>query len=174
MVQTVYNLYEQDLGREFGETAEHLGYGGIIARVPTNSGMLDEEFKSVDHKFAPNDHRKFRDRAWLEYGLQKNAILNERFAQPLGMSVRQFAIRWLAQQPAMVSIEPNIVNEADLRDYAAACDGAPLPDDVLAEVRKLYDTDFGLGDAAHPCDFKSSTAEGGSIRSGYEPPVLTG
>ncbi len=171
-VQTVYNLYEHDPGREFGETAERLGRGGVLVRVPTNSGMLDEEFSSPDHKFAAHDHRKYRDRAWLVYGLQKNRIVRERFAEPMGMSVRQFAMRWLACQPAVCSIEPNIVNAEDLRDYAAACDGRPLPDDVLNAVRELYADDFGLGGEAHPCDHKSSTAPGGSVRSTYVPPSL--
>ncbi len=169
-VQTVYNLYEQDLGREFGEIAQKLGRGGVIARVPTNSGILDEEFTSEHHQFDPNDHRKFRDRAWLTYGLKKNAIIRE-IAGDLGMTVQQFAIRWLACQPAVVSIEPNILSKQNVDDYAFACDGSPLPADVLRHVRELYESDFGLGDAAHPCDFKSSTSESGKVRSGYEPAV---
>ena len=176
-VQTVYNLYEQDLGREFGEIAEQrgrLGFrgGGVIARVPTNSGMLDEEFADEHHKFPDRDHRKFRDRAWLVYGLKKNAIVRD-IAGDLGMGVQEFAIRWLAAQPAVVSIEPNILSKEDVEDYAAACDDSrTIPDDVLQRVQDLYETDFGLGDAAHPCDFKSSTAEGGKVRAGYEPAVM--
>ena len=170
VVQTVYNLYEQDLGREFGEIAQHLGRGGVIARVPTNSGMLDEEFQSEHHAFDPKDHRKFRDRAWLTYGLQKNAIVRE-IAGDLGMTVQQFAIRWLACQPAVVSIEPNILSKEDVDNYAFACDGTALPTDVLQQMRELYETDFGLGDAAHPCDFKSSTTPDGKVRAGYEPAV---
>ena len=165
-VQTVMNLYEQDPGREMCELAESLGRGGIISRVPTNSGILDEEFASADHVFPPQDHRKFRDRDWLIYGLQKNEIVRP-FAERVGSTLRQFAFRWLASQPAMVSIEPNILGEADLDDYAAACEGGELPDDVLKELSSLYDDDFGLGNAAHPCDLKSSTAEGGRERSGY-------
>ncbi len=173
-VQTVYNLYEQDLGREFGETAEHLGRGDVICRVPTNSGILDEEFASADHKFEAHDHRKFRDHHWLVYGLKKNKILRERFADPLGLTVQQFAIRWLASQPAVCSIEPNIIDAIGLRTYADACDGAPLPADMLADLRMLYANDFGLGDDAHPCDFKSSTTETGALRAGYEPVTAAG
>jgi len=169
-VQTVYNLYEQGPGREFCEIAAQRGKGGIIARVPTNSGMLDEEFKSPDHQFADSDHRKFRDRNWLVYGLKKNDIVRP-IAQDLGLSIRQFAIKWLASQPGMVSIEPNIVNEADLNEYASACDGSTLPQDVLDQLAKLYAEDYGLGDDAHPCDIKSSTTESGAVRSGYEQPA---
>ncbi|MEX2388579.1 MAG: aldo/keto reductase, partial [Phycisphaeraceae bacterium] len=169
-VQTVMNVYEQDPGREFCEVAARRDQGGVIARVPTNSGMLDEEFQSENHQFPPHDHRKFRDRNWLVYGLKKNAILKP-IAERVGLTLRQFAFKWLASQPAMVSIEPNLLNLDDVKAFAAVCDGRPLPADVLQEVASLYERDFGLGDAAHPCDIKSSTAEAGSIRSGYVQPA---
>ena len=170
VVQTVANLYEQDLGREFGEVAVSTGSGGVIARVPTNSGILDEEFDNDRHVFPEKDHRKFRDRNWLIYGLQKNQIVKE-MAADLKMGVQEFAMRWLADQPAMVSIEPNILSTDDVDAYAAACDGVRLPDDVHARCAELYANDFGLGDGAHPCDFKSSTAEGGKLRSSYVNPL---
>jgi len=168
-VQTVFNLYEQAPGRELCEIAAARGKGGVIARVPTNSGMLDDEFSSPDHQFESWDHRKFRDRDWLVYGLKKNQIVRP-MAAKLGLSLRQFAIKWLASQPGMVAVEPNILGEADLNEYASACDGAPLPDEVLAELRELYDADFHLGAGAHPCDLKSSIADEGKVRSQYVPP----
>ena len=171
VVQTVYNLYEQDLGREFGEIARSKGRGGVIARVPTNSGMLDEEFKDEHHQFPERDHRKFRDRAWLVYGLKKNAIVRE-MAGDLGMCVAQLALRWLAMQPAVVSIEPNILSTDDVDRYLECCDGAELPPDVVENIAGLYADDWGLGEAAHPCDHKSSTAEGGAVRSQYVAPAL--
>ncbi|MFA9477337.1 aldo/keto reductase [Phycisphaerales bacterium AB-hyl4] len=169
-VQTVMNVYEQDPGREFCEVAAKRGAGGVIARVPTNSGMLDEEFKSENHQFPAHDHRKFRDRNWLVYGLRKNTILKP-IAAKLGLTLRQFAFQWLAAQPAMVSIEPNLLNLEDVQTFAAACDAPPLGEDVLSEVAALYERDFDLGDVAHPCDLKSSTAESGSVRSSYVAPV---
>lgn len=166
VVQTVLNLYEQDPGREFCEIAAQRGRGGVIARVPTNSGILDEEFTSPSHQFPSWDHRKFRDKNWLVYGLQKNDIIRP-IAQKLGLSVRQFATKWLASQPGLVSIEPNLLSLDDVKEFAAACDGSTLPDDILRELDNLYACDFNLGDAAHPCDLKSSTAPEGSVRSSY-------
>lgn len=172
VVQTVFNLYEQDPGREFCRIAAHRGRGGVIARVPTNSGILDEEFSDPEHVFPPHDHRKFRDRDWLVYGLKKNEIIRP-MARDLGLSVRQFATKWLASQPHLVNIEPNLLNLDDVRDFAAACDGEPLPADVLGELEALYERDFDLGAGAHPCDLKSSTAPEGSVRSGYVEPALS-
>ena len=163
-VQTVMNLYEQDPGRELCDAAVASG-GVVIARVPTNSGMLDEEFVDASHRFDPKDHRKFRDRNWLTYGLEKNRVVRP-MADDMGCSLRQFAFRWLLSQPGMASIEPNILNRRDIDDFADAADLGPLPDDVLARLGELYECDFGLGDEAHPCDLKSSVEPGGRVRSG--------
>ena len=96
-------MYEQELGRELCEICTHTGQGGVIARVPTNSGMLDDEFKTPDHVFPERDHRKFRDRNWLVYGIQKNDMVRP-LAHDLGLNLRQFAMRWLASQPGFVSV----------------------------------------------------------------------
>lgn len=170
VVQTVYNMYEQELGREFGEICVARQRGGIIARVPTNSGMLDDEFKSPDHVFPPNDHRKFRDKNWMIYGLKKNDMVRP-LAHALGLNLRQFAMRWLGGQPGMVSIEPNILTIEDVKDYAKGCDGTPLPADVLQQLDAWYRSEFGLGDPAHPCDHMSSFAAGGRERATYKKPV---
>jgi len=172
VVQTVMNVYEQDPGREFCEIAQKLGRGAVIARVPTNSGILDEEFKCEKHQFPSHDHRKFRDKNWLIYGLKKNEILRP-YAQSLGLSLRQLAFRWLASYPTMASIEPNLINLQDVQDFAAACDAPPLSAELLAKIDELYANDFYLGEAAHPCDWKSSVTPSGSIRSSYQTPVLS-
>ena len=168
-VQTVMNLYEQDPGRELCQIVDQLGKGSVMARVPTHSGILDEEFASPDHQFPENDHRKFRDRNWLIYGLKKNELVKP-LAQELGLTLRQFAFQWLASFDAMASIEPNILSTQDVDDFAAAADAEPLPYEVLAQLAEWYADDFGLGNDAHPCDWKSSITEDGSIRSGYLKP----
>ena len=172
-VQTVFNLYEQDPGREFCRIAARRRRGGVIARVPTNSGILDEEFTSPDHTFPDRDHRKFRDRNWLVYGLKKNQIIRP-LAEQLGVSLRQLAFRWLASQDGLISIEPNLTTDRDLHQFVAACDAGDLalPGDMLGQLDELYQGDFCLGDEAHPCDLKSSTAPESSIRSGYLEPAL--
>jgi aryl-alcohol dehydrogenase-like predicted oxidoreductase len=171
VVQTVMNLYEQDPGREFCEIAQARGRGAVIARVPTKSGMLDEEFTSPDHQFPAHDHRKFRDKNWLIHGLKKNDMLRP-LAQREGLSIRRLALKWLASFDALCAIEPNILSRVDLADYAAACDGQPLSSETLERINAWYACDFNLGDAAHPCDWKSSVTATGSIRSAYQKPIL--
>ncbi|MBI1336007.1 MAG: aldo/keto reductase [Phycisphaera sp.] len=168
VVQTVFNLYEQDPGREFCELAQRRGHGGVIARVPTNSGILDEEFKSPDHTFPPQDHRKFRDKNWLIYGLKKNEVIRP-MAQAVNLSIRQFAFRWLLSFPTLVSIEPNILTEDDITEFCAAADAPDLDENTLEALDTLYANDFYMGQHAHPCDWKSSVTPTGTIRSEYHP-----
>ena len=169
VVQTVFNMYEQDPGREFCQIAAKRGRGGVIARVPTNSGILDEEFSDPNHKFPDWDHRKFRDKNWLVYGLKKNDVVRP-LARAAGLTIRQLAFQWLASFPTLVSIEPNITNDKDLVEYAQACDAKPLTEATLKRIDELYAIDFHMGEGAHPCDWKSSVTPDGKIRSGYRPP----
>ena len=169
VVQTVFNMYEQDPGREFCQIAQQRGRGGVISRVPTHSGILDEEFTSPNHTFPSWDHRKFRDRNWLVYGLKKNEVIRP-IAQTYGCSLRQLAFKWLASWPTLCSIEPNLLNESDVAEFVAACDGRYLSEATMAQIDTLYGTDFYLGPDAHPCDWKSSVTPSGTIRSQYTEP----
>ena len=56
------------------------------------------------------------------YGLKKNDIVRS-IAHEYGCSIRQFAVKWLASWPTLCSFEPNILSEADLIEFAQACDG---------------------------------------------------
>ncbi len=166
-VQTVFNMLEQHPGRELAEIAAELGQGGgggIIARVPHSSGVLQDIY-DVDEKFE--DHRKFRDRNWLVYGLQKVEKLRH-IQKKHGGTIGQLAIKWLLTWPAVVSVEPNITDEKELREFVGACDADTLTAAEMEEIQQLVESDFGLGAEAHACDLKSSVAEGGRVRSGYE------
>lgn len=163
-VQTVFNMLEQHPGREICEIAAEMGRGGILARVPHSSGILQDIY-------TPNttfdDHRKFRDKNWLIYGLKKVERIRH-IQQAHHCSMAQLAIKWLLTWPALVSVQPNITTEAELREFAAACDGDKLTAAEMAEIQALVESDFGFGPEAHACDLKSSVTETGTHRSKYQ------
>ena len=166
-VQTVFNMLEQHPGREFCEVAGTLhapSAAGIIARVPHSSGILEDKY-SPDEKF--DDHRKFRDKNWLIYGLKKIEKLRH-IQKAHGIPMSQLAIRWLLMWPSLVSVQPNITTEAELRDFAAACDGQKLAPREMEEIQALVESDFGFGPDAHACDLKSSIDPAGHTRSRYQ------
>jgi aryl-alcohol dehydrogenase-like predicted oxidoreductase len=139
-VQTVYNLLEQDPGRELMAAAADHGVG-VIARVPTSSGLLDGNL-TPDTTFGPGDHRRHRPREWLVDGLQK--VERIRFLCGPDRTLAQAALRFILAQPQMTVVIPTITNHAELREYAAAADAADLTEDELARLDELYDRNFDV------------------------------
>jgi aryl-alcohol dehydrogenase-like predicted oxidoreductase len=168
-VQTVYNLFEQAPGREFCEVARSQG-AGVLARVHDNSSILKDKVK-LETRIGADDHRKFRDQAWKVYGLQKLELIRH-YAVDHGMSMHELACKWLLQQPALTSITGTFLDEAEIREACQAVDKPDLSSAELGELARDYANDWGLGADAHPCDLKSSTAPGGTIRSDYIPPPV--
>src|SRR5206468_11829330 len=162
-----FNMFEQDPGREFCETA-HAFKAGVLARVHDNSSILKDIVK-IDTTIGQNDHRKFRDQSWKIYGLKKLELVRH-YASDHGMNVHQLACKWLLMDPALTSITGTFLNE---KEIAEACEATGKPDLSQAELNQLaedYARDWSLGAEAHPCDLKSSTDPSGKVRSGYVPP----
>ena len=168
-VQTVYNLFEQNPGREFCETARATR-AGVLARVHDNSSILKDKVR-LDTQIAQNDHRKFRDQAWKVYGLKKLELVRH-YASDHGMNVHQLACKWLLMDPALTSITGTFLNEEEIREAAESVDKPALSEAEMAQLAEDYARDWGLGDEAHPCDLKSSVSPDGSVRSGYVPPPV--
>jgi aryl-alcohol dehydrogenase-like predicted oxidoreductase len=169
-VQTVYNLFEQNPGREFCEMAV-AQHAGVLARVHDNSSILKDVVK-IDTTIDQNDHRKFRDQSWKIYGLKKLELVRP-IAQRHGMTMHQLACKWLLQQPGLTSITGTFLNEHEIKEAIDAVDKPDLTQAELAQLTENYSRDWDLGPDAHPCDLKSSTDISGRVRSGYvAPPVM--
>jgi len=157
-------MLEQHPGREFAELAAETKSAGIMARVPYSSGILQD-------MYTPNqtfdDHRKFRDKNWLTYGLKKVEMLRH-IQKAHNATMAQLAIMWLLTWPSLVSVQPNITTEAELREFAAACDGRLLTRGEMEEIQGMVESDFGFGVEAHACDLKSSVDATGHTRSLYQ------
>ncbi len=168
-VQTVFNLFEQDPGREFCQVAHAFG-AGVLARVHDNSSILKDVVK-LETTIGKDDHRKFRDQSWKIYGLKKLELIRH-YASDHGMTVHQLACKWLLQQTALTSITGTFLSEHEIKEACDAVDKPNLTHDELRHIADDYDVDWNLGPDAHPCDLKSSTAHSGTVRSGYLPPPV--
>jgi aryl-alcohol dehydrogenase-like predicted oxidoreductase len=140
-VQSVYNLLEQDPGGELIDAAERAGVG-VMARVPTSSGLLDDTL-TPDTTFGEGDHRRHRPREWLVEGLQK--IERIRFLCEDGgrRTMAQAALRFILDSGASTVI-PTITSEAELLEYAGAADVPELSADELARIAELYGRNFDV------------------------------
>lgn len=139
-LQTVYNLLEQEPGRDFLAAGSEHGVG-IMARVPTSSGLLDDNL-TLETSFGPSDHRRHRPRQWLVDGLEK--IERIRFlCEDAGRSMPQAALRYVLDS-GIITVIPTIASEQELRTYASAAEAPPLSDDELARVNELYERNFDV------------------------------
>ena len=140
-VQMIYNLLEQDPGRSLIEAARETGTS-LIVRVPHSSGMLEGKY-TEETAFAKNDHRRHRPREWLLDGLKKVeqlSFLTESGERTLGQAALKFVLAW----PEIASTLPNIYDEEQLEEFAAAPDTPDLTADELSGIAELYENNFGL------------------------------
>ena len=145
-LQTVYNLLEQAPGSEFLALADERGDAGVIARVPTSSGLLEGHL-TPEHTFEGSDHRRHRPREWLIDGLRKVDQLG--FLTRDGeRTLTQAAMAFVLAQPGAACVVHTVNTTAQLDEWAATTDAPPLSADELARVGELYRAGFGLAGAA--------------------------
>jgi aryl-alcohol dehydrogenase-like predicted oxidoreductase len=140
-LQTVYNLLEQEPGSEFLEAAAGSG-AGVMARVPTSSGLLEDKY-TLETTFTGSDHRRHRPREWLVEGLQKVEKL--RFLVLEGeRTMTQAALRFILAQPAIACVVPTITSLDELEEFAGAAEAPELSPEEIARVQDLYARGFDL------------------------------
>lgn len=177
VTQMIYNVLEQDPGREFILAAERgASYGGVseamrgeaskrmcetssafepsfrawksdpapqfLIRVTHSSGMLEGKY-TIDTKFDESDHRSHRPRSWLVEGLQKVERLIP-LCKERGVSLGQLALLWLYAHPSILSALPNIYDEAQIDEFAAASEHPPLTDAEMETIHELYVRNFDI------------------------------
>ena len=142
VLQHIYNLLEQHPGRAIQQAADDAGTDTMfLIRVPHSSGMLEGKY-TAETVFPPNDHRNHRPRSWLLNGVKKVDQL--RFLETAHRTLGQAAIQWLLSDSRTASVLPNIYDDEQIREFAAAPDCAPLSADDLARVQSLVASHFGL------------------------------
>ena len=144
-LQMIYNLLEQDPGRDLIRTAGETGTS-LVVRVPHSSGMLEGKYDE-NTTFAQNDHRRHRPKEWLTTGLKKVerlGFLTESGERTLG----QAALKFVLASPEVASTLPNIYGEEQIEEFAATSETPDLTPEELARIKELYEENFGLADAA--------------------------
>jgi aryl-alcohol dehydrogenase-like predicted oxidoreductase len=140
-LQTVYNVLEQDPGRDFLTAAERKGVG-VMARVPTSSGLLEGKY-TLDTTFPKHDHRSHRPREWLVEGLQKVERLKF-LCEEHDLTLAQAALKFIIAQRAIACVLPTITNEQELEEWAAASNKPDLTSDDLERIDTLYERNFDV------------------------------
>lgn len=115
----------------------------FLIRVPHSSGMLEGHY-TEETVFPPEDHRSHRPRSWLLNGLQKIKTLDFLTGKETGRTLGQAALLWLLAEPTVCSTLPNIYNEDQLKEFAAAPEKNPITPEELERIDQLWGDNFGV------------------------------
>jgi aryl-alcohol dehydrogenase-like predicted oxidoreductase len=121
---------------------------GIIARVPLASGLLSGRYD--EHTtFGPDDHRNYNRRgeafdvgetfSGVDFSTGLEAVRRLVPLVPDGVTMAQFALRWILDQEGVSVVIPGARNPAQATANAAAAALAPLPAETLETVKSVYD-----------------------------------
>ena len=146
-VQIIFNIFRQRPAELFFQEAKRRKVG-IFARVPLASGLLTGKL-TRQSTFAADDHRQFNrhgesfDRgetfAGVDYETGLQAVEELRPLVPEGVTLAQFALRWILMFDAVSCAIPGGKTPAQVQDNVRAADLAPLSDATMAKVREIYD-----------------------------------
>ena len=136
-IQMIWNILEQHPGTAMIAAARETAPDCVFnIRVTHASGMLEG---------GENDHRRHRPRSWLVNGLKKLRTLDFLTTQ---MTLGQAALKWLLAEPRVVTTLPNIYDEAQLAEFAAASGNVDLDEQQLERITRLADINFGVEEEA--------------------------
>lgn len=147
-VQIIFNAFRQRPGEAFFPLAKQKQVG-ILARLPLSSGMLAGKMSAAS-SFESDDHRAGnREGQWFdkgetfsgvpyEVGLQAVELL--RPLVPEGVSMAQWALRWILMNDAVTCAIPGAKRPAQVEDNCAASELEALTIDDMWRVREIYDS----------------------------------
>jgi aryl-alcohol dehydrogenase-like predicted oxidoreductase len=152
-VQIIFNMFRHRPAELFFEQAQKRQVG-ILARVPLASGMLTGKLKP-DTTFERDDHRTFNrqgeafDRgetfSGVDYDTGLQAVEELKAICPAGMSMVQFALRWILMFEAVTCAIPGAKRPAQAEENFSAADLPPLSAETMAQVRAIYDRHIRAG-----------------------------
>ncbi len=146
-VQIIYNIFRQRPADLFFKVAKERNIG-ILARVPLASGLLTGKM-TPQTTFEKDDHRAFNrqgeafDRgetfSGVNYETGLQAVDELRPLVPEGMSMAQFALRWILMDDAVSCVIPGGKRPSQVIDNAAAADLPDLNAATMDKVKAIYD-----------------------------------
>jgi aryl-alcohol dehydrogenase-like predicted oxidoreductase len=146
-VQIIYNIFRQRPAELFFAEAQKRNVG-ILARLPLSSGMLtgklskQSSFEKDDHRFF-NRHGEAFDRgetfSGVDYDLALDVIDQLRPLVPAGMTLTQFALKWILMNPAVTCAIPGAKNPKQAEENINSVDMPALPDSVLKKIKEIYE-----------------------------------
>jgi aryl-alcohol dehydrogenase-like predicted oxidoreductase len=146
-VQIIFNCFRQRPAELFFPEAKRRQVG-ILARVPLASGLLTGKLRR-DTAFAVDDHRNFNRHgemfdvgetfSGVDYEQGLEAVEKIQKLLPAGVSMSQFALRWILMFDAVSCAIPGGKRPEQATDNCRAADLDRLSEKVMAKVKSIYD-----------------------------------
>jgi aryl-alcohol dehydrogenase-like predicted oxidoreductase len=146
-VQIIFNCFRMRPAEEFFPAAKKRQVG-ILARVPLASGLLTGKLNRQWH-FAVDDHRNFNRYgqafdvgetfSGVDYNTGIEAVEQIRELLPPGISMSQFALRWILMFDAVSCAIPGGKRPEQVAENCSASGLAPLRGEVMSAVQRIYD-----------------------------------
>ena len=115
----------------------------------SQSGLLTGKFTAAT-QFGASDHRNYNRHgeafdqgetfSGVDYETGLQAVEELRTLVPEGVTLAQFALRWILMFPEVSTIIPGAKNSAQAADNAQASQLAPLSEETMRRIQALYDT----------------------------------
>jgi aryl-alcohol dehydrogenase-like predicted oxidoreductase len=146
-IQIIFNIFRQRPAELFFEQAK-IRKVGILARVPLASGMLTGKLKP-DSVFGKDDHRDFNRHgeafdmgetfSGVDYETGLKAVEELKAICPAGMTLTQFALRWILMFDAVTCAIPGAKRSSQVEENFAAADLPALSEETMKTTRTIYD-----------------------------------
>ena len=146
-VQIIYNILRQRPADLLFQETQRKGVG-ILARLPLSSGLLSGKM-TAQTSFAADDHRLFNRNgeafdkgetfSGLDFAKGLEAVEALRAVVPDGLSMAQFALRWITMHPGVTCAIPGGKRAAQVADNVSAADLPALTDAQMAAVQTVYE-----------------------------------
>jgi aryl-alcohol dehydrogenase-like predicted oxidoreductase len=145
-VQIIFNIFRQRPSDLFFDQALKRKVG-ILARLPLSSGMLAGKL-TLASAFANDDHRNFNrhgesfDRgetfSGVDYETGLAAVEEIRALLPEGVTMAQFALRWILMFEAVTCPIPGAKRPSQVQENVAAADLPEIPAETMRKIDDLY------------------------------------
>jgi aryl-alcohol dehydrogenase-like predicted oxidoreductase len=146
-VQIIFNCFRQRPAEDFFSQAKQRQVG-ILARVPLASGLLTGKFRR-DSTFPAADHRNFNRHgesfdvgetfSGVDFNIGLEAVDELRPLLPTGVSMSQFALRWILMFDAVSCAIPGAKRPEQAADNCRSSDLPPLTGEAMTAVRRIYE-----------------------------------
>ena len=145
-IQIIYNIFRQRPAELFFAEAKKHNIG-VIVRVPLASGVLTGKMTAAT-TFAADDHRAFNRNgeafdkgetfSGVPYDVALDVVEDIRRLMPGGLTMAQFALRWILMENAVSTVIPGARNAGQAAANSAASDFPALPAETMAALRTIY------------------------------------